>query len=390
MANVGADLSVAGKLALRAIGRRLRTDIEPAPDLEAFTQRLQALLSRAPDGLIRDYYWLDLAASQPPWVGSGLQLASGDEVSYFVEGRAYASRLLDIYLDPALQVWCKVGAQGEVFRGTRCSHSFRAAGEGELLFGNYFPNDWADRHGTRKLEDSVYDSVSGQLKLLVIRWQADALTGLRALRDMDTSDGLFSSEVQRLEQGDTAPPGWEYLWHLGPAEIYRSHSNAEHANCIRCKTHGDVGILQQRVDMPLLESSAISWRWCVDQLPSTLREDSVPSHDYLSLAVEFDNGRDITYYWSSALPVGRGYDCPLPNWAGKEYHVVVRSGKDGLGEWQNERRNLYEDYRRYMGEPPARIVKVWLIANSIFQRREGACDYADIVISSDNDQLRVL
>ena len=41
--------------------------------------------------------------------------------------------------------------------------------------------------------------------------------------------------------------------------------------------------------------------------------------------MEFDNGRDITYYWSSKLPVGTGYDCPLPNWAGREFHVVVRS-----------------------------------------------------------------
>ena len=39
-------------------------------------------------------------------------------------------------------------------------------------------------------------------------------------------------------------------------------------------------------------------------LPGLLREDSVPSHDYLSIAVEFENGLDLTYYWSTALPVG--------------------------------------------------------------------------------------
>lgn len=88
--------------------------------------------------------------------------------------------------------------------------------------------------------------------------------------------------------------------------------------------------------------------------------------------------------------MGTGYDCPLPNWAGKEYHVVVRSGEDGLGEWHDECRNLYDDYRQYMGDPPARIVKVWLIANSIFQRREGVCDYANIVMNSSNGKLQVL
>ncbi len=84
MANVLADLSVAGQLALRALGRRLRAETEPAPDLEAFTRQMQALLERAPDGVIRDYHWLELPASQPPWIGSGLQLTKGEEVSYFI------------------------------------------------------------------------------------------------------------------------------------------------------------------------------------------------------------------------------------------------------------------------------------------------------------------
>ena len=90
------------------------------------------------------------------------------------------------------------------------------------------------------------------------------------------------------------------------------------------------------------------------------------------------------------MPEGTGYDCPLPNWKGKEYHVVVRSGQAGLGEWLQERRNLYEDYKQYMGAPPARIVKVWLIANSIFQRGEGECSYADIVMHGSGGETQVL
>ena len=390
MAGLFADLNVAGKLALGAVGRRIRSEIEPPPDLEQFSSSLEKVLSNAPASAIRDYYWVDLPANQPPWKAAGLQLAEGDEVSYFVEGRAYANRFLDIYLNPSLQVWCKVGQQGEVFRGTRASHSFCAVHGGELMFGNYFPNDWADTQGNRKQSDDVYKEVSGELKILVVRWANGVLAGLRALQDIDDPEGRFSDELARMEQGDTTPPGWSYLWHLGPAEIYRHHLDDTAGNCIHCRTHADVGILQKEVDLPLLESSEISWSWCVDRLPSTLREDTVPSHDYLSLAIEFENGRDITYYWSSNLPVGTGYDCPLPNWAGKEYHVVVRTGTDGLGQWHEERRNLYDDYCKYMGEPPGRIVKVWLIANSIFQRHEGVCDYADILLCSAGEKVQVL
>ena len=52
--------------------------------------------------------------------------------------------------------------------------------------------------------------------------------------------------------------------------------------------------------------------------------------------------------------------------------------------------NLYEDYRHYMGEPPAQITRVWFIAVSIFQRGEGACDYADIVLHDAESMIRLL
>ncbi len=390
MAGILADLEVAGKLGLRALGRRIRSEVEAAPDLDDFRSEMQQLLSAAPNELIRDHCWVDLSAKRPPWLPTGMCLEEGDEVTYFAEGRVYANKLLDIYVEPAMQLWCKVGEHGDIFRGTRASHSFVAPTGGEFMLGNYFPNDWTDMRGSRKQEDGVYNDVSGELRILLIRWSGHHATSLGRLRAGGDPRGRIETELQRIQGGDTTPPGWHYLWHLGPAEIYRKDTVGADNACIRCLTHGDVGILQKDIDLPLQEDTEISWRWVIDQLPSTIREDTVPSHDYLSLAVEFDNGRDITYYWSATLPEGAGYDCPLPNWNGKEYHVVVRSGLAGLGSWQDERRSLRADYRKYMGEPPARIVRVWLIANSIFQRSQGECTYADIVIHSGGLVNRVL
>lgn len=390
MAGTLTELGVAGRLAVRAVSRRLRSQVQSPPDLDEFTRRLDSLISAAPDSVIVDHTWLTMPAQQPPWLGSGLEVKAGDEVSYFVAGRVYANEFLDIYVNPSLQLWCKIGVSGEIFRGTRDSHSFTVTDDGEVLFGNYFPNDWVDAQGTRKQNDEVYNQVTGETKVLVIRWQGSARKGLLTLQAAGDPDGKILNELDRMAQGDTTPEGWHYLWHLGPAEIYRQHKSEQAAPCIHCTTQADVGILQKNVELELTEDTEISWRWCVDQLPSDIREDAVPSHDYLSIAVEFDNGRDITYYWSSSLPVGTGYDCPLPNWKGIEYHVAVRSGPEGLGEWQSERRNLYRDYLQYMGEPPARITRVWLIANSIFQRGKGSCDYSGIVLYGGHREIRVL
>lgn len=383
------DLGVASRLAARSLQRRLRSQSEPFPDIDIFRREMETLVAGLPGGVVKACRWLEMDARQPPWVDSGLEADVGDEFSYFIEGRTYASRALDIYVAPALQIWCKIGASGEVFRGTRANHSFQAENAGEVQFGNYFPNDWKEPDGSRKQSDAIYKTVSGRVGIMLVCWEGSALDGVKAMLQV-APNARVMNELERLTGRDTTPRGWRYLWHLGPAEIYRQGDTRDGNPCIHCATHRDVGILQYDLDLPLDASSELSWQWCVERLPSTLREDSVPSHDYLSIAVEFDNGRDITYYWSSELPVGTGYDCPLPNWHGVEYHVVVRSGQEGLGQWQGERRNLYSDYQRYMGEPPNRIVRVWLIANSIFQRREGRCDYADIVLHSRAGDLRVL
>ena len=389
MPGVRADLSVVSRLALRTLARRFGSSRVAAPDLAAFRDGLQALLNAAGSERVAEYAWLDLPGNLPPWVDSGVTVSPGDAVSYFMAGELVANRLVDLRIRPDLQVWCRVGEEGEVFRGTRSSHSFTAVNAGSVFFGNYFPSTWKTRTGAIATGEDVYGSNQGSFRILVIRWCSTAEEGIRGLLAQGPAP-VLEEELERLGQGDITPEGWQYLWHVGPAEIFRQADTAGDAPCIHCRTHKDAGILQKAVDLPLTPQSELSWRWRVDSLPSTLREDTVPSHDYLSIAVEFDNGRDITYYWSATLPEGYGYDCPLPNWKGIEYHVVVRSGAGNLGEWLDERRNLYEDYRRYMGEPPARITRVWFIAVSIFQRGEGACDYADIRLQGPGGTLTIL
>lgn len=389
MAGITTDIFVASNLIWQTLKRRLSGSIENAPDLSLFSANMQKLLDRAPANIFESYHWVDFSANQPPWLPTQVELQKGDNLSCFSEGRIYANKALDIYVPLSMQIWFRVG-QGDIFRGTQKNHSFEAQDDGVLQLGNYFPNDWKTRSGDRTQDDKVYGTTSGEAKTLIIKWAVPALEGLRALRELGDVDKRLSNEIDRLERGQTTPLGWSYLWNVGPSDIYQQRTDSDNTPCINCHTRGDAGILQKSVDLPLNHSSEISWRWCMHNLASQIREDSMPSHDYLSIAVEFDNGRDITYYWSNSLAPGTGYDCPLPNWKGKEYHVVVRSGELGLGTWLNERRNLYEDYQFYMGEPPARIVKVWLIANSIFQRGDASCDYSDIVLTNSDGAHKIL
>ncbi len=92
---------------------------------------------------------------------------------------------------------------------------------------------------------------------------------------------------------------------MGPAEIYRACQEPAHGPAIRCHSRDDV-------DLPLLPDTRLRRAWRTDQFPSGVREDTLPTHDYLSITVEFDNGQDITDFWSAELPVGTGFRCPTP------------------------------------------------------------------------------
>ena len=385
-----ADLSVAARLGLREVGRALRGQREAAPDLAAFERDVERALAALPRGVVAERVWLHIPASEPPWRDSGVALRAGEEASLFAAGRAYLSRALDIYVSPKTQLWLRIGERGPIRSSSRDTSSVRAAEAGKLYLGNYFPNDWKDSSGARLQDDAVYQGAEGELRVCVVRWAGSAASGLDALVRAGDPLGLASSERARRALGDPAPPGWRYLWHLGDAEIFQPAADPSGAPALGCDVCGDVGILQRDAAFPLRLGTEIAWRWRVDALPGLMREDSTPSHDYLSLAVEFANGLDLTYYWSKELPVGAAFWCPLANWKHRELHVVVRSGAAGLGAWHAERRDLHADALEHFGAHPGDIVRVWLIAVSVFKRQPGKCTYAGIELRNGSQRLAVL
>jgi Protein of unknown function (DUF3047) len=183
----------------------------------------------------------------------------------------------------------------------------------------------------------------------------------------------------------TPPEGWAYLPELapyGPADIFHIVPGATGPKPqMQVHTAKNVGILTRDIDVPLTASTTLGWRWKVDQIPSKLVETDPAHHDYFSIAVKFDNGRDLTYMWSASLAPQFGFDCPLPGWTGREYHVVVRSGARDLGTWLTERRDVTADYAKYIGgKAPGRITQVWFIANTILQQGEANASFGDITL----------
>ena len=336
-------------------------------------------------GSLRAQHLVEIPGDRAPWFDTGIDLTEGESVTWLAGGRVYLSEFLDIFVSPHFQLWARIG-DGPIFSGTRATHTFRADRAGRLQLASYFPGEWKEPSGTLATSAEDYRTITGAIAVLVLRWAGDPLKGLKALR-LSTPHPLLDLEVERLSAPVRPPDGWRYLWFLGSAEIYTAANGEEPS--IHCETSCDVGILQRDVDLPFAPGTRLSWSWKVDALPSTLAEDTLPTHDYLSIAVEFSNGIDITYYWSAGLGAGTGYWCPLPTWAKREYHVAARCGTKELGRWLDEDKDLYADYAAHIGPPPERIKRVWLIANSMFQRGRGECSYRAIRLRNRDADIRV-
>jgi hypothetical protein len=329
-----------------------------------------------------------LPGNIPPWTDTGIRVRRGEWITLLASGRLILSHDLDLWYGPRLALWGRVGERGTIFNGTRDTHSFAAEADGPLFLSLY-NGEWATPQGDLATPVEAYATTGGALEVLVLRWKGTARDGLAALARTVPDDPLVAGELERLRSPIVPPEGWRHLWFLGTTEIFRD-AHVQGRRAIHVDTRSDVGILQTRVDLPLAEDTTIEWRWRMDELPATGAEDSPVTHDYVSLAVEFDNGKDLTWYWSAGLPAGRHYACPLPLWTARETHWVVRSGSEGLGEWFDESRPITADYRAAVGEPPARIVGVWLIAVTLFRRGRAQATFADIRLRDGARLIQVL
>lgn len=322
-------------------------------------------------------------------------MKAGNRVTVLLQGRVWLSRHYDISLEAPLQLWRRIGENGAISRGLDASDTFTAAESGTVQLKN-LPTRWLDATGRYQGEaPPASPDTGGGVSVALIRWapDADVAATLAALALQPAAPDWAAPALARLQSPPVAPAGWQYLWELGPAEIFREvHADDDGGPRRRMHTHtrNDVAILQKPAEVALTPDTELKWSWRVDQLPGRQAENSVITHDYISIAVEFDNGQDLTYLWSSALPVGEIFRCPLPGWKDRETHVVARSGNADLGRWLNESRNVLQDYAKAVGgPPPQRIVRVWLIANSVFGRGEGRAQFGDIRIGANGSDLAV-
>ena len=333
--------------------------------------------------------YLNLAGNVPPWQVTGLILQQGQAYSLFADGVIrWSKRNSHLHGGPRFHLWARVSPGGRAVNLSANSGTFVADVEGQLEVGIYM-GMWADEFGTLQSSHDLYQSLIGTLELAIVLYADDPLNVLDRLGRNPAAPVAIAAETVRLRTPMPTPLGWHYLHETGYADIYRSEETID-GSVIHVDTTDDQGILRHPVDFPLTTTTTVQWRWQVNEHPSLEPEDRAISHDYISLATEFDNGRDLTWIWSSCLAPGTHFQCPVRVWRERETHYVIRAQNDRLGQWYAETRNVYHDVSEAMGPPPARITAIWLIALSTFQHRVARASFAGITLANDELELSVL
>ena len=103
-----------------------------------FESRFTELLADVAKDVIYEHRFFNLPSDQKPWFDTGLDINAGDNFSSFASGQT-RFKDLPITLEPNFQLWFRIGRDGEIFRGTRDSHSFSAGQAGRLYLASYFP-----------------------------------------------------------------------------------------------------------------------------------------------------------------------------------------------------------------------------------------------------------
>ncbi len=206
--------------------------------------------------------------------------------------------------------------------------------------------------------------------------------------------------------GDTPPADWEPLIFPKIARHTR-YSLAEDngMTVVKAVSEAAAAGLTRKIEIDLNKFPFIRWRWKVDNVVEesdvTSKEgDDYAARIYVTFAYEPDKvsfgkklkykagrvilGQDIpiaaiNYIWESKTPKDTLVDNAYTDFVKM---IVIESGNEKVGQWVEEERNVYEDYKKAFGEEPPMISGVAIMTDTDNTGGSATAYYGDIIFEA--------
>lgn len=215
------------------------------------------------------------------------------------------------------------------------------------------------------------------------------LPGVALLVGLAAATALTAPAIVRVEDWGRAalgatgiPTGWKgQTW--GSPAYDMTVVQEDSRRVLHLKSQGESSTITREVSIDVKDTPILEWRWKVVTLPKGADVRSKETDDEaIQLYVTFPRfptqlrSRIIGYIWDTAAPQG---SIVKSGKSGLVTYVVVRSGAQGLGEWQTETRNVYEDYKRIYGEEPGELKGISIAIDSDDTRSRAEAYIGEIV-----------
>lgn len=203
---------------------------------------------------------------------------------------------------------------------------------------------------------------------------------------------------------DPKEPAWQPVnIRFKTTTVYRAAS-VDGAPCIRAEADGAWSLVVAHVPPDKAGAALLSWRWNVPALVAGA-DNTVPGKDDAAarVIIAFKGDRNtldaaeratmslaralggnelpfaaIQYIWEARAPVET---IAVNGNTSRIKKVVVKSGTDGLNNWQSFTRDVRADFRRaFPGEEPGEIESVGLMTDTDTLGGKAEACYADIVL----------
>ena len=92
------------------------------------------------------------------------------------------------------------------------------------------------------------------------------------------------------------------------------------------------------------------------------------------------NSRMLGYIWDTSAPVGSSVTSAKLS---TTKYIVLKSGKDEIGKWLSEKRNVYEDYKKLFDEEPPKVGSIALMIDSDDTKTSAESFFGDIYFSKE-------
>lgn len=146
------------------------------------------------------------------------------------------------------------------------------------------------------------------------------------------------------------PPDWRVRKEAG-RQVYAVHEEGG-LRFLRAVSRG-LGIQAAREvkDWDLDAYPVLAWSWRPLEFPRRANEQSGKNDSVLAVYMlvpysRITGPKAVKYIWSEQVPVGTRLESNY----GLTQVRVLRSGREGLGQWVEERVNVRDDFRAYFGE----------------------------------------